>query len=430
MVDFDAEAFVILLAQSGSQSAAAAGMGSSQAAVSRQLKSARKQLGDARVLELIQQHQRDEACGVTLRKPFISGTGTCGVCGGAKTAQPSGNLRCNSCRKARYRAAHPIAVVENPLSPEEAAVQFLVPLAEEGTHAAAALALGVSRSVVSTRLASARRVLGDERTIELLKAHQRDAKCGHTLLKPFFLNSLTCRLCGEPRTPLATTGELVCQPCSNRRNQQYKKRHAARVAAAAADYREKNRESLRQKHREYREANPDLNAAYYAANAERIKATVRGYRKVNKDKIAEYHRERAKTDPAFREAGRARHRAWKKRNPDKVNADTARRQLRLRQAYVAWANDELIAEAYELARMRTVLTGIPWQVDHIVPLSNDLVCGLHCEANLQVIPAVTNLAKSNDWWPDMPAAPAHLVAFAARPSLYLAVADTVPVRTR
>ena len=229
--------------------------------------------------------------------------------------------------------------------------------------------------------------------------------------------SLTCGKCGAEKAPLSS-GELVCRPCANARNQAYKKRHAQRVSAARAEYREKNREALREKGRAYHADNRDKDAAYYQANAERIKTRVRAYREANRERLSEYFRELDQT-PARREQNRARLRAWKKLHPDRVNADTARRQLRLRQAYVAWANDELIAEAYALAQLRTHITGIPWQVDHIVPLNNDLVCGLHCEANLQVIPAVANLAKSNDWWPDMPDAPAHLEAFAARPSQYL-----------
>ena len=232
-----------------------------------------------------------------------------------------------------------------------------------------------------------------------------------------------CGKCGAEKVPLSS-GELVCRPCANARNQAYKKRHAERVSAARADYRKRNREELRQKHRDYRAANPGMDAAYYAANTEHIKAGARAYRAANKEKVAAYFKALDQT-PARREANSARLRAWKKRHPDRVNADTARRQLRLRQAYVAWANDELIAEAYALAQLRTHITGIPWQVDHIVPLNNDLVCGLHCEANLQVIPAVTNLAKSNDWWPDMPDAPAPLVAFNVQPSLYLSLTGVV-----
>lgn len=305
------------------------------------------------------------------------------------------------------------------MSRVDEATQFLISLAEAGTQSAAAIALGISQTVVSARLKKARSVLGDDQAIALLKKHQRDEKCGYTLLKPFFLNSPVCRKCGEPRTPLATTGELVCQACNNIRNRAYKQRHADRVAEAAADYRDRNREALRQKNRDYKAANPGVDAAYYQANTERVKANVRAYRALHKERLSSYFKELAK-DPVRREANNARLRAWKKLHPDRVNADTARRQLRLRQAYVAWANDDLIAEAYELARLRTLATGIPWQVDHIVPLNSDLVCGLHWEGNLQVIPAVANLAKSNDWWPDMPDAPALLAAFHEQPSLYLA----------
>ena len=94
---------------------------------------------------------------------------------------------------------------------------------------------------------------------------------------------------------------------------------------------------------------------------------------------------------------------WTNKNRHRVNAKLVERRRLNGVAKPAWANDFFIDEIYDLARIRTAVTGFAWHVDHIVPLKHPLVCGLHCEANLRVIPAFENRSKGNHYWPDMPA---------------------------
>ena len=94
-------------------------------------------------------------------------------------------------------------------------------------------------------------------------------------------------------------------------------------------------------------------------------------------------------------------RRWAKLNPAKHAARNNARRARKMQAMPKWANEFFIKEAYALAQLRTKVMGFKWHVDHIVPLTSKVVCGLHTHDNLQVIPMLENSKKSNRWWPDM-----------------------------
>ena len=67
--------------------------------------------------------------------------------------------------------------------------------------------------------------------------------------------------------------------------------------------------------------------------------------------------------------------------------------LRMRQANKIkatpkWANLEKIKQIY-----KNCPSG--YHVDHIIPLNNSVVCGLHVESNLEIVTAEYNLKKSN-----------------------------------
>lgn len=74
----------------------------------------------------------------------------------------------------------------------------------------------------------------------------------------------------------------------------------------------------------------------------------------------------------------------------------------VKQAIPQWADLHAMHEIYLSAERASTATGIPHTVDHIVPLRSKVVCGLHCEANLQVLPQRENFSKGNRHWPDMP----------------------------
>jgi hypothetical protein len=90
------------------------------------------------------------------------------------------------------------------------------------------------------------------------------------------------------------------------------------------------------------------------------------------------------------------------RNSARVYSANKRRAAQQIRAVPGWADMDAIRRFYADAKAFADATGKPWHVDHIVPLRSDVVCGLHCEANLQVISGAENLKKTNKWWPDMP----------------------------
>ncbi len=60
----------------------------------------------------------------------------------------------------------------------------------------------------------------------------------------------------------------------------------------------------------------------------------------------------------------------------------------------SWADKDKITAVY-LEAMKRRSDGEACEIDHVVPLVNPYVCGLHCEDNIRIVPRSENKAKSN-----------------------------------
>ena len=126
------------------------------------------------------------------------------------------------------------------------------------------------------------------------------------------------------------------------------------------------------------------NKIWAAANRDKCRISEARYRAANRGKC--------------RAASAAHHAA----HPEQYRAKWAAYEATKLQATPAWASKGKIGEFYYTADMLGMHTGDPYHVDHVVPLRSKLVCGLHCEFNMQVLTGVDNLKKGNRYWPDMP----------------------------
>jgi hypothetical protein len=120
---------------------------------------------------------------------------------------------------------------------------------------------------------------------------------------------------------------------------------------------------------------------YYQKNKEKLREYRRKYHLNNKYKSKEY---KLKNKDKIKEANRL----YRLNNPHIKNTANAIRRATKLNATPKFANVKKIKEIYKNCPKG-------FHVDHIIPLKNKLVCGLHVEWNLQYLPAKENLSKSN-----------------------------------
>lgn len=89
---------------------------------------------------------------------------------------------------------------------------------------------------------------------------------------------------------------------------------------------------------------------------------------------------------------------WGIKNPGKLTSYSRRRQALKLKAIPKWLTEndhKKIMSFYVLASDLSIKTGIPHEVDHIIPIQGKKVVGLHVPWNLQVITRKLNRLKGN-----------------------------------
>lgn len=157
-------------------------------------------------------------------------------------------------------------------------------------------------------------------------------------------------------------------------NEFYKIEKADKLKTYRKQYNAKTKDIRKVKSKKYREENKEflsqLSKDHYRRNKDKILAHKKIYREANKEKIRKIIN------------------IWYHANKHRYKAYKAKRRFFEKNAIPKFANLDKIKEIYKNCPKG-------FHVDHIIPLNNPIVCGLHVEWNLQYLSAKENCSKGN-----------------------------------
>jgi hypothetical protein len=210
----------------------------------------------------------------------------------------------------------------------------------------------------------------------------------------------TCKNCSKTEEEiLFPNNRFICVSCVKQEKRDYYIKNRKKTLEKATIYREINRDKLKVKAAEYRKNNPEKlrqiqkrgrvknkekikkrQAKYYRKNKKKLIKNQTLYYVINKNRIAIVNKIRYENDKStFLERSAFRRAALLKATPTWLTKEQ-RKEIR---------------QIYKKAKELSHVTGIVYEIDHIIPLQGEEVCGLHVPWNLQIITFAENRSKSN-----------------------------------
>ena len=181
----------------------------------------------------------------------------------------------------------------------------------------------------------------------------------------FYFTGIPCK---NGHTAKRKVHNYECVECAKEYKREYVKRTGD---ASTKKWRENNKEKVK-----------ETRKAYYHNNKDKFIASARKWKANNPDKVKK----------AFDK--------WLEENRGVFNMKSRERYRMMKEASPNWSDKDYIKDIYSnCAEWCSILKecGIStkFEVDHIVPINNKNVCGLHNEFNLQILSKTENLVKSN-----------------------------------
>lgn len=141
--------------------------------------------------------------------------------------------------------------------------------------------------------------------------------------------------------------------------------------------------------------------SYYEENKDKVKKRVNRYRVENREQInAKKRAYGMKWRRNNSEKAKEKRRNYNKKHRGKKNYYTANRRASKKRATPQWLTDfdkqymkSIYLQSSELEKMDGTLCN----VDHIIPLNHEKVCGLHVPWNLQILESSVNFKKGNNF---------------------------------